>query len=450
VERDWQDSPSQPEVTVIHDGSAAATGRFLETLFPSPRNFDIDVGGSKVVAADTNPEFSLKLRAGESVRALFRPPVEVSLGNGFISGEIEVTGDVCRVFPVVDACRQAARSPRRLAELARLWRALPPPAPVRNVSREAPSLHGRKHSETRDREAVVYHYDLGNEFFELFLDPRMIYSCAYFRSEHDDLAVAQEYKLDQVCRKLRLNPGDRMLDVGCGWGGLLMHAASNYGITGTGITLSANQFELARKRVAAAGLTGRIDIRRLDYRELGNETFDRISSIGMFEHVGKARMPEYFATLARALRPGGLLLNHGISRRATNPRRTLTSVLADPLNHIFVGTSPMTKYVFPDTELIELSEINIEGERAGLEIRDVENLREHYALTLRRWITNLEAREDEAVKLAGRATYRLWRLYFAASAFRFETGRINVNQTLFAKPDEGRVEVPLSRADLYS
>lgn len=428
----------------------SAAREFLGSLFPAPRNFDVRIADDVILDSAGTPQFTLVMRDHGVLRNLFRPPVETSLGNAFIHGDVEVEGDVCRVFPVVDACREAARSPRKLTKIIRLWRALP--APVETPSsqmREPAPLHGAKHSEERDREAIVYHYNLGNDFYALFLDPRMIYSCAYFRTPDDDLAAAQEYKLEQICRKLRLRPGERMLDIGCGWGGLLIYAAQRFGIQGLGITLSDRQLELARKRVANAGLADRIEIRLLDYRSLGHETFDKISSIGMFEHVGRARMPSYFASIHDVLRPGGLFLNHGISRQATAPVKTLLRVLRDPLNHIFVGTSPMTRYVFPDSELIGLSDINIEGERAGLEVRDVENLREHYALTLRHWIRNLEADEAEAIRLVGAATYRIWRLYFAASAYRFEIGRINVNQTLFARLDNGRAGVPLSREDLF-
>ena len=428
-----------------------AAAEFLECLFPAPRNFAVTVGGTTVLAAAGDPVFTLAIRDAQSIRGLFRPPVETSLGNAFLDGRLNVEGDVCMVFPVVDACRKAARSPSAVARLVKLWRALPGRAEMGwQVPREAPALRGGKHTAERDRAAIVYHYDLGNDFFQLFLDPRMIYSCAYFRSVDDGLEAAQEYKLDQICRKLRLAPGQRMLDVGCGWGGLLIYAAANYGVSGVGITLSDRQYELASRRVAEGGLSDRIEIRIQDYRNLGADTFDKVSSIGMFEHVGRARMPAYFGSIREALRPGGLFLNHGISMQANAPKNTFASRLKDPLNYLLVGTSPMTKYVFPDSELIPLSEVNLVAEQAGLEVRDVENMREHYDLTLRHWIRRLEENEAEATRLVGPATYRAWRLYFAASAYRFGIGRINVNQTLLTRPDAGRTDAPLSRADLYS
>ncbi|MGK2963371.1 MAG: class I SAM-dependent methyltransferase [Gemmatimonadaceae bacterium] len=438
------------EPAAAEPGLAAAV-EFLECLFPAPRNFAVRVGNITVLDAAGDQVFTLVIRETASIRGLFRPPVETSLGNAFLDGHLDVEGDVCMVFPVVDACRRAARSPRAVAKLVKLWRALPGRGDAgRHIRREAPALRGEKHSAERDRAAIVYHYDLGNDFFQLFLDSRMIYSCAYFRRADDDLEAAQEYKLDQICRKLRLGPGQSLLDVGCGWGGLLIYAAANYGVRGVGITLSDRQRELAISRVTDAGLSDRIEIRLQDYRKLGGEVFDSVSSIGMFEHVGRRRMPAYFTSIREALRPGGLFLNHGISIQANAPKNTLASRIRDPLNSLLVGTSPMTKYVFPDSELIPLSEVNLAAERAGLEVRDVENLREHYDLTLRHWIRRLEENEAEAKRLVGAATYRAWRLYFAASAYRFGIGRINVNQTLFARPDGGRTDAPLSRADLYS
>lgn len=443
-----------PDVPRSTDPAVPAAARFLDRLFPPPRDVAIRLWDETVLPADGDPDCTLVIDSAGALRSMFRPPVETSLGEAYLRGDLEVDGDLCRAFPVVEACRTAARSPGDLLALARLWRALPREGADGGdgaaATREPARLSGATHTKDRDRAAVQYHYDLGNEFYRLFLDPRMVYSCAYFPTGEEELATAQELKLEHVCRKLRLRPGERLLDVGCGWGALLIHAAERHGVEGVGITLSERQRELAVRRVAEAGLDDRVEIRLQDYRDLEGESFHKVASIGMFEHVGRARLPEYFARVHASLRPGGLFLNHGISREGTAPRRTLLSVLLDPLNHLVVGTSPMTSSVFPDTELIPLSEVNLAGERAGLEVRDVENLREHYALTLRHWIARLEEREEEAVRLVGRPTYRAWRLYFAASAHRFEIGRISVNQTLFARHDRGRVYIPPTRADLYA
>lgn len=424
--------------------------QLLTRLFPSPRRFDIRLWDGSVVHGDGYSAFTLRVASAAALRRMFRPPVEASLGDAFLAGDLEIEGDICAAFPIVDECRRAVRSPTRLLELANLWRRLPVENAADGNGRAPAALTGGIHSPERDRAAVQYHYDLGNDFFALFLDRRMVYSAGYFLTADDDLDSAQGRKLDHICRKLRLEEGERLLDVGCGWGALLIHAAREYGVRGTGITLSERQHGLARERVAEAGLGDRVEIRLMDYRDLRGEAWDKISSVGMFEHVGRERLPEYFARLFAVLRPGGLLLNHGISERWEIHHRTLRSRLLDPLNRIVVGKSPLTRSVFPDTELIPLSEVNYMAEEAGWEVRDVENLREHYALTLRHWVRRLEEREEEAVRLVGTPTFRAWRLYFALAANRFESAQTSVNQTLLAKLDGGRAGVPLSREDVYA
>jgi cyclopropane-fatty-acyl-phospholipid synthase len=442
-------SSALPPPTVAPDDTGAAI-LLLTRLFPSPRPFDIRLWDGSVIHGDGDAAFTLVIASAAALRAMFRPPVEASLGDAFLAGDLEIEGDICAAFPIVDACRRAVRSPARLLELARLWWRLPAENSANGNGRAPASLTGGLHTPDRDRAAVRYHYDLGNDFFALFLDRRMVYSAGYFPTGDEDLDSAQEKKLDHICRKLRLEAGERLLDVGCGWGALLIHAAGRYGVRGTGITLSEQQHVLVRERVAEAGLGDRIEIRLLDYRDLREETWDKVSSVGMFEHVGRERLPEYFARIFGVLRPGGLFLNHGISERWSLYHPTLRSRLLDPLNRIVVGKSPLTRSVFPDTELIPLSEVNSLAEAAGWEVRDVENLREHYALTLRRWIERLEEREEEAVRLVGTPTFRAWRLYFALAANRFERAQTSVNQTLLAKLDGGRAGVPLSRANIYA
>jgi cyclopropane-fatty-acyl-phospholipid synthase len=425
---------------------------FLTRIFPAPRDFAIRLWDGTVLPAVAGPRFTLVITAPAVLRAMFRPPVEMSLGNAYISGAIEVEGDITAVFPIVDACRRAVQSPRDLLALARLWRALPHGDQAVAGATVPARLSGRRHSPERDSEAIRHHYDLGNDFYALFLDSRMVYSCGYYPTGTEDLETAQLLKLDHICRKLRLRPGERLLDVGCGWGGLLIHAAERYGVRGVGITLSERQYELAGQRIAAAGLTDRVEVRLSDYRALGDgDTFDKAASIGMFEHVGRAQLPEYFVRIHGVVRPGGLFLNHGISNHAIQPPRGIRGVVMDPLNRLLVGTSPLATAVFPDSELRPLSEVNMAAERACWEIRDVENLREHYAATLRHWIAKLQAHEAEAVRLVGRPTYRAWLLYFAGNADRFDIGRISLNQTLLAKLDDaGRAHIPSSRADVYA
>ena len=289
----------------------------------------------------------------------------------------------------------------------------PPPEEVRLTR------FGRMHSRRRDAAAIAHHYDLGNDFYRLVLGPSMVYSCAVWEDPGVDLEAAQEVKLDLVCRKLGLRPGARLLDVGCGWGSLAMHAAREYGADVVGITLSQEQAMLARKRVAEAGLSG-VEIRVQDYRAVEDGQFDAISSVGMAEHVGRAKLPGYTATLEALLRPGGRLLNHAIAwaEEATTWK-----------NDTFIA-----RYVLPDGELISLGDMINALTSGELEVIDVEPLRRHYALTLRAWVRNLEEHWDAAVAATSEGRARVWRLYMSASALAFEVGKLGVNQVLLQKP----------------
>jgi cyclopropane-fatty-acyl-phospholipid synthase len=278
---------------------------------------------------------------------------------------------------------------------------------------------GRRHSRERDRRAVTHHYDVSNDFFRLFLGESMTYSCAIFSRGAKTLEDAQAAKLDLVCTKLRLQPDERVLDVGCGWGSFTLHAAKNYGVRVTGITLSAEQAELARRRVADAGLSDRVEIRLADYRDLAGEQFDAISSIGMVEHVGSANVDAYAGLLASVLRPGGRLLNHGIARlRLGDPE-------AGPFSE---------RFVFPDAAPLHLSRILTAVERAGLEPTHVEGFRMDYARTLQEWTRNLESHWDQALTLIGPERMRVWRLYLRAARRGFETGFTSVFQVLAQRP----------------
>ncbi len=288
----------------------------------------------------------------------------------------------------------------------------------------------------------------------------MQYSCGYFPTGTEDLDTAQERKLEHICRKLRLKPGEHLLDIGCGWGGLALYAARKYGVRVLGVTLSKSQMMYANRQIAKTNLGDQVSIELKDYRDLEAGSFDKIVSVGMFEHVGRNHLPEYFARTYRLLRPGGLFLNHGISRRA--PAQYVA--IGPTVQHVreasgwqkFVerkilgmGTF-VQRYIFPDGELTPVSEVNTIAEAAGFEVRDMENLREHYALTLRHWVNRLEAHQMEAIRAADEVIYRTWRLYMSASAHGFETGNLNVSQTLLAKMAHGNSNVPLTRADLYA
>jgi cyclopropane-fatty-acyl-phospholipid synthase len=452
-------NPVSLEQPPLSDGAAGPAASpaaspavaFLSRIFPEPRNFALHLWDGTVLPAEGEPRFSIAIRSPAVLRAMFRPPMEKSLANAYLSGGLDVEGDLSAVYPIVDACRKRLSSAADFLALARLWRALPRgDAGITNAT--APiRLAGRRHSQERDSDAIRYHYDLGNDFYALFLDSRMVYTCAYYPTGREDLETAQLLKLDLVCRKLRLQPGERLLDLGCGWGGLLIHAAERYGVYGVGITLSRSQQEFAQQRVAAAGLSDRIEVRLADYRTLEGETFDKAASIGMLEHIGRSQLAEYFTTVYEVMKPGGLLLNHGMSRHAVQPRTGLRGVLLDPINRLIVGRSPVGEAVFPDAELIPVSEVNLAAERARWEVRDVEALREHYATTARHWVLNMQAKEEEAIRLVGRSTYRLWLMFLAGNAHRLDSGQVGVNQTLLAKLDTGgRAAVPPSRQDLYT
>ncbi|MFI9720648.1 class I SAM-dependent methyltransferase [Streptomyces sp. NPDC052396] len=390
----------------------------------------------------------LVIRRRRALRRLLWKPGELGLARAWVAGDLDIQGDLYQALElmagslwerVADSARPtglralpaAVRDPRLRAaarEFAGLTAPWVPPAPP---AEEARASTGPLHTLRRDRQAISHHYDVGNTFYERVLGPSMVYSCAYWEPGAT-LEEAQRAKLDLVCRKLGLGPGMRLLDVGCGWGSMVLHAAREYGVSAVGITLSEEQAGYARKRVAEAGLADRVEIRVQDYRELGDGPFDAISSIGMAEHVGSARYAEYAADLYALLRPGGRLLNHQIARRP----------LADE-QHYRVNEF-IDRYVFPDGELAPLGRTVGLLERAGFEVRDVEALREHYALTLRAWVANLETHWDEAVRLTSPGRARVWRLYMAASALSFERNRIGVNQVLAVRtPVSGKPGLPL-------
>ena len=448
------------------DPTVSQAASLLDRLFPPPRAFGVRLWEGTELAAAGPPAFYLILNHAGALRRMFTPPIETALCEAFINGDFDVEGDFSRAFSIVDELTARAYSPAQLAVLAREILLLPKSEPARLTRRGAAHLRGALHSRERDRAAIQYHYDVGNDFYALWLDHHMQYSCGYFPTGTESLDTAQALKLEHICRKLRLRPGERLLDIGCGWGGLAMYAARNYGVHVLGVTLSRNQMEYANYEIARAQLGDRAMVKLLDYRELGAQAYDKIVSVGMFEHVGRSHLPEYFAQVYRMLKPGGLFLNHGISRRAPvvyiaageaalccdPPKRAPgASAWHRLFERRILGTGTFAwRYIFPDAEMTPASEVNMVAEAAGFEVRDVENLREHYALTLRQWVNRLEARRTEAIEAAGKATYRAWRLYMSASVHGFDAGNINVNQALLAKIDAGKASVPLTRADLYA
>ncbi|MBK3646120.1 cyclopropane-fatty-acyl-phospholipid synthase family protein [Streptomyces sp. MBT33] len=385
---------------------------------------------------------ALVVRNRRAVRRLLWKPGELGLARAWVAGDLDVEGDLYAALDLMaelvwergeDArsLLQMLRDPEVRAAARGLVRVagLPlPPAPPREEVRRARHLHTKR----TDKRAISHHYDVGNDFYEIVLGPSMVYSCAYWPSPDATLEQAQHDKLELVCRKLGLTEGQRLLDVGCGWGSMAIHAAREHGVSVVGITLSHEQAAYARKRVAGEGLTDRVEIRVQDYRDVTDGPYDVISSIGMAEHVGADRYLEYAENLHRLLRPGGRLLNHQIARR---PQRDESAYDVDEF---------IDAYVFPDGELAPLGTTVTQLERAGFEVRDVESLREHYGLTLRRWVANLESQWPRAMRLAGPGRARVWRLYMAACALAFEHNRIGVNQVLAVRtPEEGGSGMPL-------
>jgi len=437
------------------NGNALSAARaVLEDAFgPVPsRRFAVRFWDGTIDQPAEIPRFTIVLESPGALRRMLIPPSELSLSESYIFGDVDVEGDLEAAADLGDIAASRLRSPRALLRLARHVLALPRDEKHKSdddALRVSPQLSGPRHSTKRDRDAVRFHYNVGNAFYALWLDARLVYSCGYFAHGDDDLDRAQESKLDLICRKLRLAPGERLLDIGCGWGGLIIHAAKRYGVLALGITLSEAQAELARERIAAAGLSDRCRVELRDYRQLTREpAFDKIASVGMVEHVGKKRIDAYFASAYAALRPGGLFLNHGIVSIAASRRESVTSRVS---GKVWQRGEFIDRYVFPDGELLPSATVIASAEKSGFETRDVESLREHYVLTLRHWTRRLESREREAIALVGEPTYRVWRLYMSASAYGFRTGRIGIIQSLLAKPHrDGRVELPRTRADLYS
>ncbi len=388
---------------------------------------------------------TLHLKHAGALRAIFLRFLEIQSCEAYLFDDFDIEGRIENLAPFMEGLRDSSdkqTSPLRV--LAMMLR-LPPTRESRgdyrtqlrraNRQRTARDLSGERHSEERDSAAIQRHYDVSNEFYALWLDPKMVYSGGYFKSETDSLEDAQTQKLDLVCRKLRLQRGQKLLDIGCGWGALIVHAAKHYGVYATGVTLSPSQAAWARDVVERECLQNQVRVLVQDYRATEG-TFDAVSSIEMVEHVGAKNLREYFATAHRVLKDGGVFCVQASTNRKIEWKRVPTF---------------MDRYVFPDGQLIPPWDLMREADAVGFETRDVEDLREHFALTLRHWLRRLEDNREAALQHVDDVTYRVWRLYMAASAFAFDTRNVGMHQLLFSKPDaRGRSHQPLTRDDWFA
>jgi cyclopropane-fatty-acyl-phospholipid synthase len=389
----------------------------LERAVPS-RPFAVEFWDGSRLASTNGGGPTFSVHSPQAIAHVLRAPGQLGLGRAYVSGELTVD-DLDEALELLDSWEPPPLDRRAQARLAlgavRASGLIRPPA----VPKAELRLRGRRHSIERDARAVRHHYDVSNDFFRLMLGESMTYSCALFSQGATTLEEAQEAKLELVCKKLALSPGQRVLDIGCGWGSFAMHAASKHDVDVLGITLSEPQAELARRRAEERGLAEKVDVRVMDYRELAGEPFDAVASIGMVEHVGSSQIDVYARQVARLVKPGGRVLNHGIGRlRLGDPE-------AGPFSE---------RYVFPDGAPLHLSRIQLALERAGLETEHVEGLRMDYAETLRHWAANIDANLDEATRLAGPERVRVWRVYLRAARRGFESGFISVYQVRCSRP----------------
>lgn len=387
------------------------------------------------------PAFTLAIKHNRVLYHLvwFRDPIR--LAEAYFNGEVEVSGDFNEAIGLRYYLEKLSLPIQEKAKLAfqsiMLGTQKQENPKKKSFSNRVMDFYRHNALRQNDVESIAFHYDVSNAFYKLWLDERMVYSCAYFEDKTQDLDLAQRNKLDHICRKLRLQAGDAYLDIGCGWGALVCWAAKHYGVKAHGITLSRNQYEYALAEVKRLGLEDNVTIELRNYRDLPKiGTYDKVSSIGMFEHVGLKNLAAYFSTVHQVLKPGGLFLNHGITSDEAEWGHS-------------VSTRFINRHVFPDGELDTISNIQSRMEDADFEIFDVEGLRPHYAYTLRHWVSRLEENQQEAIKLVGERTFRIWRLYMTGCAIQFEQGATGIYQILAERKHLGMPNIPLTRRDLY-
>ncbi|HWN30524.1 MAG TPA: class I SAM-dependent methyltransferase [Burkholderiales bacterium] len=372
----------------------------------------------RLINPHPSPEVTVTLRSPRAWLALANPTLG-KLAKAYVEQELDVSGNLQDILEIgARFCDSDAGTMKKTSRAWKWWR----------------------HTRAADRRAIGRHYDVSNDFYALWLDRWRVYSCAYFKTPDDSLDLAQEQKLDLICHKLNMQEGERFLDIGCGWGGLILWAAQHYRVRATGITLSQNQYQYVQEKIAQLGMQDFCQIMRCDYRDLAeSEPYDKIASVGMFEHVGKKNLPFYFAKIYRLLKPGGLVMNHGITLTLPDTRELGSDV-----------GEFIEQYVFPGGELMHVSSVMEEMARQKLDCRDAENLRPHYAKTLWHWVRRLEARHEEARKLAGEKVFRTWQIYMGGSARSFERGWLSIYQLLAGKPlPDGSLAYPLTREFVY-
>lgn len=438
----YQLEPQQPgsdqkDTDLSHD-SIEALRLILDDYHP--RNFKIVLWDGQSLDPEDGEEVALTIKFNypHTLRQFLSSPSQLSLCEGYIYGDFELEGDLGVTLPVAEYLTHKTLPWTKRAKIVLLLLALGRAERIEHFERQANlKIEGSRQSRERARRVISYHYDVSNNFYQLWLDKRMVYSCAYFKTPQDSLDDAQEQKLEHICRKLRLKPGDRLLDIGCGWGALIIHAVKHYGVRATGVTLSTNQARLARERIQTEGLEEQCEVWLMDYRDIDSMgAFDKVVSVGMFEHIGRSQFSTYFKKVWQLLTPGGVFLNHAINE--------------PPSENEYKGPGLINTYVFPDGELVPLCEAQFVAEQVGFEVRDVESLREHYALTLAHWVKRLEKNHQAARLATNDITYRIWRLYMAACSAGFRNGRIQIYQSLYVKPRrDGCSYLPLTREDWY-
>jgi cyclopropane-fatty-acyl-phospholipid synthase len=396
---------------------ASLIGRLESRLEGLRLPISVALWNGRVIGAE-DPAVRVTVRSPQAMLSLANPSLG-RIAKAYVEGDIDLSGNARETMQLGE--QLVASDSTVYRKRSRVWK-------------------WWRHTRPADRKSIEHHYDVGNEFYALWLDSNRVYSCAYFKKPNDSLDVAQEQKLDHICRKLLLAQGERFLDIGCGWGGLILWAARNYGVNALGITLSSEQHAYVTERIRTLGLEGRCEVRLMDYRDVPEDVaFDKIASVGMFEHVGKRNLPAYFAKIYRLLKPGGIVMNHGITTNSLEDGE-LASGIGEFVN----------EYVFPGGELVHVSRVLREMSTQGLEPWDAECLRPHYAKTLWHWVNRLEANAERARQIVGEKRFRTWRIYMAGSAHAFDRGWISIFQILGAKAlADGTFPYPLTRMHVY-